>query len=108
MKIKIDNNLVEFAPENTEEGKDLEKLWKLIVDCVRENKKLTPVGEYQPQKNNQARFHIEDMPVPKTRWSTSKATADNTFYCVICNKYIHILEGQEIPLCCGQEMEPIE
>ncbi|EFI35820.1 hypothetical protein Dthio_PD3255 [Desulfonatronospira thiodismutans ASO3-1] len=111
MKINIDNNLVELAPENTDEAQDLEKLWKLIVDCVRENKKLNPVGEYHPQKNSQARFHIEDIPAPeprKTQWSTSKASEDNTFYCSICNKYIHIVKDQEIPLCCGREMEPIE
>jgi len=31
-----------------------------MVDCVRFNKKLVPVGEYIPQKNNLARFVVED------------------------------------------------
>ena len=32
----------------------------LIVDCVKFNKKLVPVGEYIPQKRNLARFVIEE------------------------------------------------
>jgi hypothetical protein len=46
MNIKIEKDLVEFGPENEEETAMLEDLWKLMVDCVRFNKKLVPVGEY--------------------------------------------------------------
>lgn len=60
MNIKIEKNLVEFGPENEEETAMLEDLWKLMVDCVRFNKKLVPVGEYIPQKHNLARFVVED------------------------------------------------
>ena len=60
MKIKIEKDLVEFRPENQEETTMLEALWKLVVDCVRFNKKLVPVGEYIPQKQNLARFVVED------------------------------------------------
>lgn len=60
MKITIDKNIVEFVPENTEETTGLEKLWNTIVDCVKFNKKLVPIGEYVPQKSNLARFTIED------------------------------------------------
>ena len=60
MKINVDKNLVEFAPESPEEAKDLESLWRLVVDCVKFNKKLVPVGEYVPQKSNRARFAIEE------------------------------------------------
>ena len=60
MKIKVDKNVVEFVPENTQETTDLEKLWNKIVDCVKFNKKLVPIGEYVPQKSNLARFAIED------------------------------------------------
>jgi hypothetical protein len=59
MKIRIDKDLVEFVPENDDETSEVEQLWKLIVDCVRFNKKLVPVGEYIPEKNNVARFVIE-------------------------------------------------
>jgi hypothetical protein len=60
MKIKIEKDLVEFAPESEDEKAMMENLWRLMVDCVRFNKKLVPVGEYIPQKNNLARFVVED------------------------------------------------
>jgi len=60
MKIKIDKNLVEFIPESNQETTDLQQLWNTIVDCVKFNKKLVPIGEYVPQKSNQARFTIEE------------------------------------------------
>jgi hypothetical protein len=59
MKITMDKNLVEFVPENDDETTMLEALWQLMVDCVRFNKKLVPVGEYIPQKKNLARFVVE-------------------------------------------------
>jgi hypothetical protein len=55
----MDKNLVEFVPENDDETTMLEALWQLMVDCVRFNKKLVPVGEYIPQKKNIARFVVE-------------------------------------------------
>ncbi|MBR9980441.1 MAG: hypothetical protein KFF50_05395 [Desulfatitalea sp.] len=60
MKIKVEKNVVEFVPENTQETGDLEKLWNIMVDCVKFNKKLVPIGEFVPQKSNLARFAIED------------------------------------------------
>ena len=59
MKITMDKNLVEFLPENEDETAMMEALWQLMVDCVRFNKKLVPVGEYIPQKKNLARFVVE-------------------------------------------------
>jgi len=59
MKISIDKNVVEFVPDNTLETEELEKLWNVIVDCVKFNKKLVPIGEYVPRKSNLARFAIE-------------------------------------------------
>ncbi len=60
MKIAINLNLVEFTPENDREAKELNEVWKIVVDCVRANQKLVPVGEYMPGKNEFARFAIED------------------------------------------------
>lgn len=60
MKINKDNNLVEFTPESDEETKALSDLWNVIVDCVKFNKKLVPVGEYVPDKENIARFTVEE------------------------------------------------
>lgn len=60
MKIEINLNMVEFTPENEREAKDLNEVWKVVVDCVRANQKLVPVGEYIPGKSEFARFAIED------------------------------------------------
>ena len=60
MKIKIENTLVELTPENEEETTNLEKLWRVMIDCVKFNKKLVPVGEYIPPASEVARFNIEE------------------------------------------------
>ena len=60
MKIKIDATLVELVPESDTEKKELGALWNLVVDCVKFNKKLVPVGEYIPSHSKEARFNIED------------------------------------------------
>ena len=60
MKINIDKSLVEFAPENESEKQSLDALWKLMIDCVKFNKKLVPVGAYLPSESTVARFNIED------------------------------------------------
>ena len=59
MQIKIEKNVVEFVPQNDAETTELQALWNTMVDCVKFNKKLTPIGEYVPQKSNTARFSIE-------------------------------------------------
>jgi hypothetical protein len=61
MKITIDGDIVAFKPENETEMKDLTSLWDLIVDCVRYNKKLVPIGEYVPIKENVAQFSVEEQ-----------------------------------------------
>ncbi|MGA7276757.1 MAG: hypothetical protein WBW79_02360 [Desulfocapsaceae bacterium] len=60
MKITRDNTLVELTPETEKEAQDLDALWKVIIDCVKTNKKLVPVGEYIPGQKEVARFNIED------------------------------------------------
>lgn len=60
MKIKIENDLVELVPDGDEETKQLSALWDTIVDCVKFNKKLVPVGEFIPGTTEQARFAIEE------------------------------------------------
>jgi hypothetical protein len=61
MKISVEKNVVEFSPESDQETIELETLWNTIVDCVKFNKKLTPIGEYVPHKSNTARFTIEEV-----------------------------------------------
>jgi hypothetical protein len=59
MKITVEKNVVEFVPQNDKETAQLQTLWNTIVDCVKFNKKLVPIGEFVPQKSNLARFSIE-------------------------------------------------
>ena len=59
MKISVDKNVVEFVPESTLETEQLQKLWNVVVDCVKFNRKLVPIGEFVPQKKLLARFAIE-------------------------------------------------
>ena len=60
MKITVEKNVVEFVPQNDLETTQLQTLWNTIVDCVKFNKKLVPIGEFVPQKSNLARFSIEE------------------------------------------------
>ena len=60
MKISVEKNVVEFVPDNDIETVQLESLWNAIVDCVKFNRKLVPIGEYIPSKSNAARFTIEE------------------------------------------------
>ena len=60
MKIAIDKNVVEISPANDEETKQLDTLWKILIDCVGSSKKLVPIGEFLPGQSKQARFAIED------------------------------------------------
>lgn len=60
MKVSINQNLVEFTPENEQEMQDIDAVWKIVVDCVKANQKLVPVGEFVPGKSEVARFAIED------------------------------------------------
>ena len=60
MKINIEKNLVEFTPETDQEKKELEGLWRTVVDCAKFNKKLVAVGQYVPSEDALARFAIEE------------------------------------------------
>jgi len=60
MKITVEKNVVEFVPQSDQETTELQTLWNTIVDCVKFNKKLVPIGEFVPHKSNLARFSIEE------------------------------------------------
>ena len=60
MKINVEKSLVTFTPANDAETEQLQALWNLIVDCQKFNKKLVPVGEFVPAKDNKASFAIEE------------------------------------------------
>ncbi len=108
MKILVDKNVIEFMPENPQEESSLEVLWKVVIDCYGENKKIVPMGNFVPGHDKVARFYIEGVPGGKTQYSDKKVEEDCTYFCAICNKYKNCKAGEPIPLCCGKEMEPLE
>jgi hypothetical protein len=59
MKIELEGTLLKMTPENDREKEELNQLWTIIIDCVKENKKLVPVGQYMPGMKEVATFNIE-------------------------------------------------
>jgi hypothetical protein len=109
MRINIDKNLVEFTPENQDETVKLEALWRTMVDCVRFNKKLVPVGEYIPQKNEFARFAIEGLDsAAADEYPEVYVDEECRCFCYTCNKYVMLKTGDRIPPCCGKLMEMMD
>ena len=108
MKITIDKNVVEFNPENEQETASMETLWRIIIDCAGDSKKLTPIGEYIPSKQNLVRFTIEGVPGGKTVMSEQTSATDCTYLCAVCNKYMNVKSGEAVPYCCGAVMEAID
>ena len=109
MKIDLQKNLVELTPENAEETAKLEGLWRIMVDCVRFNKKLVPIGEYIPQKNNMARFVIEgEKGGGVDEYPEVYVDKECRCFCQTCNKYVLLQARDRIPPCCGKLMEIID
>jgi hypothetical protein len=109
MKISVDKNVVELTPENAQEIASLDILWKVVIDCYGNNKKIVPMGQYVPGHDTLARFHIEGVQGGITTYSAEKkAHKDATYYCSTCNKYMKVKSGDSVPLCCGRDMEDID
>ncbi|HEB68884.1 MAG TPA: hypothetical protein ENI88_04605 [Desulfobulbus sp.] len=107
MKILVDKKIVEFQPETPQETADMEALWQTMVDCVADNRRMEPIGEYIPSKSNVARFIIDSVP-EKTVYTDDQVQEECTVVCTICNKYAHLKPGDSIPLCCGRPMEVMD
>jgi len=103
MEIRIDKNLVEFTPDSESETKQLEELWRVIIDCARFSRKLVPIGEYIPTQRNMARFAIEGE--LSEELPEKHAEKEGRYVCLTCNKYVILKQGDQIPLCCGKLME---
>lgn len=111
MKIDINKNLVEFTPESADEKSKLELLWKTMVDCVRFNKKMVPVGKYIPAEDEFARFAIEGIDNKEQAndgYAEINAESDCRCYCQTCNKYVELKKGDRVPPCCGKLMEILD
>ncbi len=59
MKIEFEGTLIKMIPENDREKSELDLLWKRVVSCIKEDKKLVPVGEYIPGIKEIAYFNME-------------------------------------------------
>lgn len=59
MKIELEGTLLKMIPENEREKSELNQLWTVVIDCVNQDKKLVPVGEYIPGIKEVAVFNIE-------------------------------------------------
>jgi hypothetical protein len=61
MKIELEGTLLKMIPENDREKQELNQLWTVMIDCVNQNRKLVPVGEYIPGMKEIAVFNIEQQ-----------------------------------------------
>jgi hypothetical protein len=59
MKIELEGTLLKMTPENEREKVELNQLWSIVIDCVKDNRKLVPVGQYIPGMKEVATFNIE-------------------------------------------------
>jgi hypothetical protein len=109
MKIEMVKSRVVFTPENADEKAKMESLWRVMIDCVRETRKMVPIGEYVPQKGDlSASFHIEGLEPQDQSYVEVRLEADASVYCNTCNKLLKLKKGEVIPICCGRVMEIVE
>ena len=108
MKILVDRNVVEFCPDTPQETAEMEILWRVVVDCIKDSKRMSPIGEYIPTKSNIARFVIEGVAGGTTEYTDQSVSAECTVYCQVCNKYANLKSGDSVPACCGKPMEKID
>ncbi len=109
MKIDIEKSRVTLFPENAEEKAKLEAIWKILVECVGDSRKLVPIGEYIPQKDNKgASFHIEGLEPQDSSFVEVRVEKESEVYCKTCNKIVIVKAGEVIPICCGKMMEIVE
>jgi hypothetical protein len=59
MKIELEGTLLKMTHENEREKVELNQLWSIVIDCVKDNRKLVPVGQYIPGMKEVATFNIE-------------------------------------------------
>lgn len=109
MKIEMVKSRVILTPENADEKAKLENLWRVMIDCVKETRKLVPIGEYVPQKGDQsASFQIEGLEAGEQAYVEVRVAEDTSVYCKTCNKLLKLKKGEVIPLCCGQVMSVVD
>jgi len=109
LKIDIEKSRVVLSPESAEEKAKLEAIWRVLVDCVGDSRKLVPIGEYTPLKGDAgASFQIEGLGPQDSSYVEIKVEEESEVYCRICNKVVALSAGGVIPLCCGKMMEIVD
>ena len=108
MKIHLDGEIVKFAPENELETAYMEALWVKMGNCVGGDKKLAPIGVYEPTQKNEASFLIEGLSAEEIKTTVIRAPYDTDVYCQTCNRVEHVKKGEPIPVCCGKVMEILD
>jgi hypothetical protein len=106
MKINLQKTLVTLTPDTPEERVMLQAVWRLLIDCNGEARKLTPIGEFVMEKHHPAQFVIEGAGADQLpEYPAIVVDFDCKVYCDICNRIQDIKKGDSIPPCCGKLME---
>ena len=80
-----------------------------MIDCVKDSRKMVPVGEYVPDKgHNSASFYIEGLNPGDSSFAEVRLEHDESVYCKTCNKLLNLKTGEIIPICCGKMMEVVD
>ncbi|WP_456434362.1 hypothetical protein [Thermosulfuriphilus sp.] len=106
MKFRFDKQVVGFIPESRDEEAALDALWKYLVECEGESRKLAPLGIYIPGTSKEALFQVEGYDMSQAK--ASSVTETIRYYCPKCNRYEEIPAGQTPPVCCGQPMQAMD
>lgn len=86
----------------------MEALWVKMGNCVGGDKKLAPIGVYEPTQKNEAAFLIEGLTEEEKDSTVIRAPCDTDVYCVACNRTEHVKKGEIIPACCGKVTEILD
>ena len=109
VKIDIDKGKVTLFPEKPEEKAKVEAIWRVLVECMGDSRKLVPIGEYVPQKSSGgASFQIEGLEPGESSYVEVKVDQESEVYCQTCNKLVELQAGEIIPICCGKMMEIVD
>jgi hypothetical protein len=106
MKIVYQKKIVALTPDTAEERVMLQAVWRLLIDCNGEARKLAPIGEFVTAKHHPAQFVIEGPGAEKLpEYPLVVVDEDCKVCCDICNRMQDLKRGDKIPLCCGKMME---
>ena len=106
MQIVYQKKTVSLTPNTAEERAMLQAVWRLLIDCNGETRKLTPIGEFVAAKHHPAQFVIEGPGADKLpEYLPIVVEEDCKVFCNICDRMQDLKKGDKIPLCCGKLME---